>query len=87
MLFIYIYILYPYALKLCNNKITDVALTLKIAGNVNSILISINNFVVFSMSLLLKALKVLSVNFLMFLKEVLPRLYLFARNRVKTVIL
>ncbi len=86
MLFIYIYILYPYALKLCNNKITDVALTLKIAGNVNSILISINNFVVFSMSLLLKALKV-SVNLLMFLKEVLPRLYLFARNRVKTVIL
>ncbi len=72
-----IFILFP------NNKITDVALTLKTSVNVNSILISINNFVVFSMSLLLNALKVLSVNVLMFLKEVLPRLNLFARNRVK----
>jgi len=72
-----IFILFP------NNKITDVALTLKTSVNVNSILISINHFVVFSMSLLLNALKVLSVNVLMFLKEVLPRLYLFARNRVK----
>jgi len=78
-----IFILFPYALKLRNNKITDVVLTLKTSVNVNSILISINNFVVFSMSLLLNALKVLSVNVLMFLKEVLSRLYLFARNRVK----
>ncbi len=78
-----IFTLFPYALKLRNNKITDVALTLKTSVNVNSILISINNFVVFSMSLLLNALKVLSVNVLMFLKEVLPRLYFFARNRVK----
>ncbi len=78
-----IFILFPYALKLRNNKITDVVLTLKTSVNVNSILISVNNFVVFSMSLLLNALKVLSVNVLMFLKEVLPRLYLFARNRVK----